>query len=398
MTGSPPPAERMIRFEDGSAYAFPQLRWSLCNLPALVPTVAVPRGAGRAAPLPAAPRDDIDALRFTPTGASSAITWADALAANYTDGIAVLHRGRLVHERYFGALQPDGLHAAMSVSKAVLGLLAMMLVADGRLDPQAPVAEQLPELAGSALAQASVEHLLDMTASVDFSEDYADPHAGIWAHARAGGLLPRPPGQSGPEGFHVFLRRLRGDGRHGQAYHYRTVNADALGWLVERAGGLPLAELLSQRLWQPLGAQADAAMLVDGQGTAFAGGGLNCTLRDLARLGELMRLQGQARGRSIVPAAAVQALRSGGDRALLARSGQSPRPGWSYRAMWWLTHNPQGAYLARGVHGQTLYVNPAAELVIARFASHPLAPNAGNDATSLPAWQALADHLLANPG
>ena len=150
MTGSPPPAERMIRFEDGSAYAFPQLRWSLCNLPALVPTVAVPRGAGRAAPLPAAPRDDIDALRFTPTGASSAISWADALAANYTDGIAVLHRGRLVHERYFGALQPDGLHAAMSVSKAVLGLLAMMLVADGRLDPQAPVAEQLPELAGSA--------------------------------------------------------------------------------------------------------------------------------------------------------------------------------------------------------------------------------------------------------
>lgn len=407
MTGAPVPPARQIRFADGSAYRFPQLRWSFCHLPELVPTAVVARAAGRPAPLPVALRDDIDGLRFTPLGGAPPMRWDQALAANYTDGIAVLHRGRLVHERCFGALTPDGSHPpqgpagrhiAMSVTKSVLGLLAMALVADGRLDPQAPVAEQLPELAGTGLAEASVEQLLDMRTALHFSEDYADPHAGIWAHAAAGGLVPRPATYQGPEGYRAFLGTLRASGAHGEGFAYRTVNADALGWLLERASGQPLAELLSRRLWQPLGAEQDAALLVDSQGTAFAGGGLVCGLRDLARLGEMLRLQGQARGRQLLPTAVVQALRCGGDRALMARSGESPQPGWSYRAMWWLTHNRHGAYMARGVHGQLLYINPVAELVIARFASHPAAANAVNDATSLPAWQALADHLLREPG
>lgn len=404
MTGTPVPPARQIRFADGSAYQFPQLRWSFSHLPELVPTLAVARSEGRPAPLPLALRDDIDGLRFTPLGGAPPMRWDEALAANYTDGIAVLHRGRLVHERCFGALtartpqQPAGRHIAMSVTKSVLGLLTMALVADGTLDPQAPVAEQLPELAGTGLADASVEQLLDMRTALHFSEDHADPHAGIWAHAAAGGLVPRPPTYQGPEGYRAFLRTLRASGEHGEGFAYRTVNADALGWLLERASGQPLAELLSKRLWQPLGAEQDAALLVDSQSTAFAGGGLVCGLRDLARLGEMLRLQGQARGRQLLPTAVVQALRCGGDRAVMAASGASPQPGWSYRAMWWFTHNRHGAYMARGVHGQLLYINPAAELVIARFASHPLAANAVNDVTSLPAWQALADHLLREPG
>lgn len=404
MSGTPVPPERQVRFADGSAYRFPQLRWSFCHLPELVPTAPVVRAAGRSAALPVALRDDIDGLRFSPLDGRAAMRWDESLAANYTDGIAVLHRGRLVHERCFGALAaaspqgPGGRHVAMSVTKGVLGLLAMALVADGRLDPRAPVAEQLPELAGTGLAGASVEQLLDMRTALHFSEDYADPHAHIWAHAAAGGLVPRPSGYQGPEGFRAYLRTLQASGAHGEGFAYRTVNADALGWLLERASGLPLAELLSRRLWQPLGAEQDAALLVDSQGTAFAGGGLVCGLRDLARLGEMLRLHGQAQGRQLMPAAVVQALRCGGDRALLAASGEGPAPGWSYRGMWWFTHNPQGAFMARGVHGQLLYINPAAELVVARFASHPLAPNAFNDPTSLPAWQALADHLLREPG
>jgi CubicO group peptidase (beta-lactamase class C family) len=99
-------------------------------------------------------------------------------------------------------------------------------------------------------------------------------------------------------------------------------------------------------------------------------------------------------GQQIVPAAVVADITKGGDRAKFAPAGYKTLPGWSYRNMWWVSHNPHGAFTARGIHGQGIYVDPAAEMVIARFASHPLAANANYDATSLPAYDAVAKHLM----
>lgn len=83
-----------------------------------------------------------------------------------------------------------------------------------------------------------------------------------------------------------------------------------------------------------------------------------------------------------------------GDKAALEKGGYPALNGWSCRAMWWVTHNEHRAFMARGVHGQAIYVDPAAQMVIARFSSHPVAGNAANDPTSLPAYEALADHLM----
>ncbi|MBL8352217.1 MAG: serine hydrolase [Burkholderiaceae bacterium] len=397
MVGSPPPPERQIRFADGSAYRFPQLRWSFAHLPSLVPTAVVPRGCGPAWPLPRAERDDVDDLAFTPLHGGTAMSWAASLAANYTDAIVVLHRGRIVHERYFGVMAPERLHTALSVTKGVLGLLAEVLIADGQLDRAAPVGLLVPELAATGFGDASVGQLLDMSTALDYSEDYADPGSGIWAHAAAGGVLPRPPGWQGPDGFRAYLRTIARAGEHGRVFAYRTVNTDALAWVLEAVTGQPLAPLLSQRLWQPLGAEHDARLSIDSQGVAFAGGGLNTTLRDLARLGELLRLGGVRDGRRIVPAAAVQRLQHSAEPPVRVRRIDAPMAGWRYRSMWWATHNRHRAFMARGVHGQALYIDPAAEMVIARYASHPLPPNALSDPTSLPAWHALAEHLIADP-
>jgi CubicO group peptidase (beta-lactamase class C family) len=108
----------------------------------------------------------------------------------------------------------------------------------------------------------------------------------------------------------------------------------------------------------------------------------------------MLRNGGVFQGRRILPAAAVADIRRGGNPADFAQAGYRQLPGWSYRNMWWVTHNAHGAFAARGVHGQTLYIDPQAEMVIARFASHPVAGNAANDATSLPAYHALALHLM----
>lgn len=395
MIGSPPPPDRILRFEDGSYFRFPAMRWSVCNFRQLMPTVNVSRGSGAPSPLPRALRDDLDDVAFVPLGGQAPITWKAALLANYTDGVLVLHRGRIVYERYFGVLEPDGLHGAMSITKSFVGTLAAMLVADGELDPDRRVDAYVPELSASAFGSATVRQVMDMTTGILFREDYADPEAEIWAHANAGNPLPKPSTYRGPRSYHEFLVTVREDGRHGERFAYKTANTDVLGWILARVSGRPVARLLEERIWSRLGAEHDAYFSVDSTGTPFAGGGLNTSLRDLARFGELMRQGGRLDGQQIIPEAAIVDVRGGGNPADFAAAGYAQLAGWSYRNMWWVTHDDHGTYCARGVHGQVLWIDPAAEMVIARFASHPVAGNAANDPTSLPAYRALADHLMA---
>jgi CubicO group peptidase (beta-lactamase class C family) len=144
-----------------------------------------------------------------------------------------------------------------------------------------------------------------------------------------------------------------------------------------------------------MGAEQDACFTVDSIGTPFADGGLSAGLRDLARLGQLVLDEGVINGERLFPAEAVRRIRAGGDKAAFAKAGHENLAGGSYRGMWWVLHNPNAALCARGAHGQALYADPTARMVIARFASHPVAGNAANDPTSLPAYQAVADHLMS---
>jgi CubicO group peptidase (beta-lactamase class C family) len=394
MVGSPPPPDKIIRFDDGSWLQFPQLRWSLSNVRQLMPTRVVDRGTGPATPLPRAERADIDTVTFQPLGRPGTMTWAQSLEANYTDGIVILHRGRIVYERYFGVLATNRQHLAYSVSKAFVATLAAMLIAEGALTPEAAVGSYVPELRASGVGDATIRQLLDMTTGLDYNEDYTDANSSAYQLSRAGGFIARPPGYRGPESFFDYLKELKKSGPHGQAFSYKTVNTDALAAVMRRVTAKPLSDLLSERLFSPLGPEHDAFFTVDPTGVEFAGAGLNLTLRDLARFGELMRLDGRFGGRQVVPKAVVDDIKKGGDRALFAQAGYKTLPGWSYRTMWWISHDDHGMFMARGVRGQAIYIDPKAEMVIARFASHPLAANVNLDPTSLPAYHAVARHLM----
>lgn len=395
MEGFPPPPERAIGVADGSAWAFPRTRWAFSHMRELFPTANVSRGDAPVALLPRAERSDLDAVAFE-TLDGRPMTWGESLAANYTDGIVVLHRGVTVQERYFGALQPELAHTAMSVTKSFVGTLAAMLAERGALDPGRDVTHYLPELAGTAYDGATLRQVMDMTVGVRYSEAYADPQADIWRYARAGGMLPRAPDDNEtPTTLYAYLATLAREGEHGEAFAYKTVNTEVLAWVVKRVTGQRLATLTSDLLWSRLGAEHDAHYAVDSVGTESGGGGLNTTLRDLARFGEAMRQDGWFNGQQIIPERVVAGIRSGGDPARFARAGYQTTPGWSYRDMWWVTHNAHGAYTARGIHGQAIWIDPKAEMVIARYASHPLAANSPHlDPTSLPAYEALGRYLL----
>lgn len=395
MQGFPPAADKTIRFTDPDYFAFPKLRWTVCHFRQLMPTVAVDNGSSGARSLPTALDNSINAVTFTPLGTSDTMTWDAAFDANFTDGILVLHHGRIVYERYAGCLTPNTLHGAMSVTKSLTGLLGEILVAEGRLDPAARVGDLIPELKESAFGDATVRQVMDMTTALDYSEDYADPNAEVWIYAEAGSPLPKPKGYTGPRSYFDFLQTVKKKGTHGEAFGYKTVNADTLGWLIARTTGQSVSQLLSDRIWSRIGAQREAFYTVDSIGTPFAGGGFNATLRDMARLGQLMLDEGRVDGEQIIPPTAIANIRHGGDPKTFAKAGYDLLPGWSYRDMWWVSNDDHGAYAARGVHGQTIWIDPTADMVIVRFASNPVAGNAASDPTSLPAYRAVADYLMA---
>ncbi len=394
MVGFPPPPDRVLKASDGSFFQFPGMRYSVAHMRQFLPTVNVSRGVKAPTPLVYALDANIDTLSFTPLKATEPMTFEASLGANYTDGMLILHRGKVVYEHYSGALAAEGKHAAMSVTKSFTGTLAAILVADGRLNADAPVTEYVPELKESAFGDATVRQVMDMTTGLKFSEDYADTNAEIWMYSAAGNPLATPQDANAPVGYFAALQTVQKEGEHGEAFGYKTPNADALGWIVSRASGESVAQLLSDLIWSRIGMEQDAYYQVDGLGIPFAGGGLSAGLRDMARFGELVRNEGRWQGEQIFPAQVTRDIAGGGSKEAFARSGHDELPGWSYRDMWWITENADGAYAARGVHGQTIYIDPAAEMVLVRFASHPVAGNAANDPTSLPAYAAVAAYLI----
>jgi len=394
MTGFPPPPEKLIMQPESDFFSFPKLRWTVCHIRELMPTKQVNRGIGPPVPLEYLIDDGIDAVTFTPMGGGKPLTWKDSLAANYTDGILILHKGRIVYEKYFGCLDEMGKHAAMSMTKSLTGLLAEILVVDGRLDDTAKVSSIIPELKDSAFGSATVRQVMDMTTALDYSEDYSDPKADIWVYSKAASPLPKPKGYEGPNGYFEYLQTVKRDGVHGEIFGYRTINSDALGWIISRVTGKDLAHLLSERIWSRMGSEQDGYMTVDAKGTPFAGGGLSAGMRDMGRIGLLMLNGGKIHGQQLFPKEVTKNIRAGGDKKAFAKAGYKTLKGGSYRSMWWIFHNKHGAFAARGVHGQTIYVDPTAEMVIVRFASFPTAKNAQIDPTSLPAYQAVATYLM----
>ncbi len=393
MQGFPPPPDKLIAFHNGSFRSFPELRWAWSNIRQLVPTVNVWRGAGPASVLPRAEHDIGASASVTMDGRP--MTFARMLEETYADGIAVLHRGRLIYERYFGALKPHKPHIAMSVTKSFTGTLAGILVAEGKIDPEAPVTDYVPELKSSAFGDARVHETMDMTTGLEYTEVYTDKNSGVFGLRRANGMAPIEPGYEGATNIFDFLCGQKKQGEHGKAFSYKTVNSDVLAFICRRASGMTLSDLLSERIWIPMGAEEDAHYHVDRIGTESGGGGLSTTLRDLARFGELIRNHGRFNGRKIVPSQVIEDIARGGDPEKFKPAGYTTLLGASYRNQWWVTHNAHGAFMARGVHGQGIYIDPRAEMVIARYASHPAAGNAANDPVTLPAYMALAKDLMA---
>ena len=233
-----------------------------------------------------------------------------------------------------------------------------------------------------------MRHVLDMTVSSSFVEEYVDLSGEYGRYRRATLWNPPLPGEE-PVTLHDMLVTLSpGSVPHGQVFKYLSPNSDLLGWLVERASGKKFADLFSELVWKPLGAEADAYITVDAEGSPRAAGGICLLPRDLARFGEMMRLG----GKGILPAGWIEDICSNGDSAAWQKGDFANLfPNGSYRSKWYQTGLASGAYCAIGIHGQWLWIDPSREVVIAKVSNQPDPENDDIDLMLIQAFEAIAE-------
>jgi CubicO group peptidase (beta-lactamase class C family) len=387
MRGFPPPETARITHANWDSA--PYNRWAFCNLRQVLPTRVVSRGDGTAGLLPHA-EQDLDAVAFTgPDGIRRTV--GGFHEETYTDGFLVLHRGTVVSERYFGHLRRPSLHLSQSVAKSVTGTVAGILIEAGKIDPRAPLPTYVPELANCGYADATLAHVLDMRSGVRFSEAYTDPESDVVKIDHAAGWKAPKPGV--PNSVYDLILTLPKERDHGGAFQYRSIETDVVGWVCERASGTHLCDLVSQHVWQPLGAEFDACFTVDRAGAALADGGFNAALRDYARFGLAYANGGILDGKPIVPATWVEACRHGGDSAAFGAPYSDVLPGGAYSRQWWARDAHAGIIMARGVFGQMIYVDPTRELVIVKLSSWPDFTNTDRFLLTLAAVDAIAAAL-----
>lgn len=298
-----------------------------------------------------------------------------------TTGLLVVHRGAITHEEYRQGAQASSLFTSWSIAKSILSALIGIAIEEGHIaNVRDPIGAYVPALRGSGYADTPIEDALTMSSGMSFDEDYDNPLSDInmlFIRAMAMGVPP--------EDTLAQLQRIRPPGVHND---YISSDSVALGLVLEAATGMTLAEYMGKRLWGPMGAEADATWSTDRAGRAFALCCVNATLRDYARFGRLYLEGGARNGVQIVPADWVDA--SVNPTAPHLQPGENSASHWTfgYGYKWWLPDPPQGDFLAIGIWGQYLYIDPSHQVVIVKTSADPNFDD--NDAESVAAFRAIA--------
>lgn len=292
------------------------------------------------------------------------IAISDWIKSSGTTGLVVLANGKLVFEGYYQGNDAQSQAISWSVGKSFVSALIGFALADGSISSlQDPVGDYVPLLRQSGYADVSIQDVLEMSSGIDFNEDYADPQSGI--------------NQLGEEIFlgrstNEWIARLQKAGPAGREHHYISVNTQVLGMVLEAATGEKLASYMEKKLWSRLGPEGDARWLTDAHGTELAFAGLNVRTRDYARFGQLYLDQGRnLKGEQLLPAQWVQD--SVTPRTAYLQPGRSlfegiPALGYAYQ--FWIPQGGEGEFMAIGVYGQFIYVNPTRQVVIAKNSAY----------------------------
>jgi CubicO group peptidase (beta-lactamase class C family) len=324
----------------------------------LYPSNIVPRG-GNVLRLPPMSRG-IKNVHFKSAGKSYDLF--DYLSYNRVAGLLVLKNGEIALEDYELGTGPETRWASFSMAKSVASTLVGAALQQGLISSiDDPVTRYIPALKGSAYEGVSIRNVLEMASGVKWDETYTDPNSDCRKLTNA--QLKRQPGAS-----MAYMSTLSKAGAPGSIWNYNSGEANIAGAILEGATRRPLATYLSETLWSQLGMERDATWWTESPGgMGLSGVGIGATLRDYGRFGLFVQHDGVINGHRIVPEGWFQQAGAphviGGKRV-------------AYGYLWWpmqLSGDPihQGAFEARGIFGQFLYVNPRERLVIVVLSARP---------------------------
>lgn len=398
MQGFPPPPDKQVDSSNGM-FGVPYNRWSYQNMRTIWPTAGIP-SPETSIPLKIQPDGGIERLTIPRLDGSDA-TLDDFLRETFTDSYVVIKGDRVVFERYLNGMHADQPHQMMSVTKSFAGLFGLMAAQAGLVSEDIKLTEIIPEFEGAGAfgGDATFRHALDMTVSMDFSEDYADPNSGIQQYGRVLGMLEAAAEDRVANTIYEYLPMLPKDEAHahGEIFHYQTPKTDVVNWVTNRATGESFQDQLTD-LMAGIGAEGETYVLLDRNGTLFAGGGLNATPHNLARFAVMMLNDGQAGGQQVVPEPVIAALEAGASRDAFSNGPDAKKfygdGDWSYRAQWWVRHTPgREAINALGIHGQWITIDRKNDVAIIKQSSNPVSSDEDIDEFHYNAIDAITDYL-----
>jgi CubicO group peptidase (beta-lactamase class C family) len=350
-TSGVPPAiqELRMRMLDGDVNTL-----TFHNMDEIFSTRAVPRG-GVVWELPS----ETNPLDFDYEFAGETRPAEAALERTYTNALLILKDGRIVSEIYRNNTGRNTRFISFSMSKSITSMMLGLALQEGLIESlDDPVVEYLPELERGAYRRATVRQVMEMRSGVDYPERYDFDNPGIAATNHVNSLVLNLTR------FADMACIAREKTEPGAVFEYKTLDTAVLGWLLERVTGMTASAYLASRIWEPLGAEADAYFILDGEpgvGREFTGAGFNATLRDYGRLGQMVLDGGVANGRRILPA------------EWIAESTRPDHPETStggYGLQWW-TAPDSNAFYALGLQGQFIYIDPDTRTVTVKLSHFP---------------------------
>ncbi|KXY06642.1 serine hydrolase domain-containing protein [Bacillus sp. FSL L8-0642] len=293
---------------------------------------------------------------------------------NKTDAFVVVHNGQLVYERYFNGYNESEPHGMASLAKVFTGAIIQSLAEENRIDLEKTADAYIKELKNTPFGNATLQQLMDMQVSVEYpTHGYEHPalenqDAQLYL---ASNILPRGKNYDGPMKIYDMLREAEETAPPGSDFSYDNGSAETLAWVIRTITGKSLAENVSEQIWSQIGMEENAYYVTDETKIEQASAGLNATARDMARFGQLLLNNGEYNGKQILPSSITEDIKNVQEGELAVGPGASI----SYHNQWWIPHNEQSAFEVLGSYGQTLYIDPKANMVIVHFSSNATPSN-----------------------
>ncbi len=295
---------------------------------------------------------------------------SDYLKDTWTTGLLILHKDSIKHESYYLGHSQDQTHISWSMAKSFVATLLGIALEEGKFESiEDPVTKYVPELKGSGYDGVRIKDILQMSSGVRFNEDYVDFYSDINRFGRNFAL-----GNS----LDNFCKSLVNEKPPGTVNHYVSIDTQVLGMLLKRITGQSLSSYLEEKIWHPIGMEHDAQWITDNEGMEVALGGLNISLRDYARFGHLMLNNGQFKGKQIVPRQWIKDSVTPDAPHVMPGPSSKYKSNFGYGYQWWIPEDADGAFLARGVYNQFIYIYPKQDLVIVKNSGNPKYGRAGD--------------------